>query len=370
MDLLSRYTVLVATILEVKGRNGSRYRAQVRLKGFPRQSATFSRKTDARRWASRMENELREGRYFKTAQAKKHTLSESVDRYLREVNPLRPRSMRDRQRHLEWWSAEIGHLTLADLTPVLVSEFREKLASETTVRGEKRSPATVNRYLASIAHLFTTAVRDWGWAEDNPCRRVARRKEPRGRVRFLSEEERARLLAACKASSDPRLYPLVLLGLSTGARAGELLRLRWAAVDLQREVAVLHETKNDDRRALPLSGLALVLLRDLRRVRRLDSDLVFAARDGRAVFPRWAWEKAVLAARLQDFRFHDLRHSAASYLAMSGATLAEIAEVLGHKTLAMVRRYSHLSSDHVAKVVATMNAKYLGQSEDDVASDG
>ncbi len=145
--------------------------------------------------------------------------------------------------------------------------------------------------------------------------------------------------------------------LSTGARRGELLALRWPDVDWQRQVAVLHDTKNRERRALPITGHAFELLQELARVRRIDSDLIFAGPTGKATYPRAAWERALRAAQIDDFRFHDLRHSAASYLAMSGATLAEIAEVLGHKTLAMVKRYSHLTEAHTAGVVARMNER-------------
>ena len=153
------------------------------------------------------------------------------------------------------------------------------------------------------------------------------------------------------------------LALSTGARQGELLGLRWADVDLGRGQAVLHHTKNQERRALPLTGVALGLLKDQARVRRIDTDFVFAGRAGRPVFPRKAWVEALRAAQIEDFRFHDLRHSAASELAMTGATLAEIAEVLGHKTLAMVKRYSHLTEQHTSKVVARMNERIFGADE-------
>ena len=102
------------------------------------------------------------------------------------------------------------------------------------------------------------------------------------------------------------------------------------------------------------------VLSDYSKVRRLDTDLVFTNSEGRAIFPRKAWELAFSASQIEDFRFNGLRHSAASYLAMSGATLAEIAEVLGHKTLAMVKRYSHLTEQHTIAVVARMNAKFIG----------
>lgn len=112
------------------------------------------------------------------------------------------------------------------MTPALISEQRAHLAKGTTVRHKKRSPATVNRYLISLSHVFTMAVREWGWMEQNPVQRVSKLKEPRGRVRFLSDEERDRLIKACRGSSDARLLPLVILAISTGARRGELVGLR------------------------------------------------------------------------------------------------------------------------------------------------
>ena len=337
------------------------YHSQVRLRGYPPQTATFARKTDAALWVQQTEAAIREGRHFKTSEAKRHTVSELIDRYRREVLSGKPeRKRRDQERHLDWWAAQIGTHRLSDLSPALIAEHREKLRSGMTVRKRRRAPGTVNRYLTSLSHALTVAVREWGWVADNPVRKVAKLKEPRGRVRFLSDEERDRLLTACSDSADPQLYPLVVLALSTGARRGELLGLRWPDVDLRRGVAVLHETKNDERRALPLAGLALELLQEQAGVRRIDSDLIFAGPTGRATFPRAAWEAALTAAQIEDFRFHDLRHSAASYLAMSGATLAEIAEVLGHKTLAMVKRYSHLTEQHTSAVVARMNERIFG----------
>ena len=139
------------------------------------------------------------------------------------------------------------------------------------------------------------------------------------------------------------------------------LRLRWRDIDFERGLAVLEETKNKERRAIPIAVLAAELLRQRKKTRRVDTDLVFVTAQGRkASFPQMAWEKALEGAQIEKFRFHDLRHSAASELAMSGATLAEIAEVLGHKTLAMVKRYSHLTEQHTSKVVARMNERIFG----------
>jgi integrase len=133
----------------------------------------------------------------------------------------------------------------------------------------------------------------------------------------LSDAERERLLEICRQSRDARLYPLVVLAIATGARQAELIGLRWSDVDLQRRSAILHKTKNGERRSLPLTGLALKLLRELEASRRPGSDHVFPGRRRKPAFPRRAWEVAAAAAGLEDFRFHDLRHSCASYLAMS-----------------------------------------------------
>jgi len=331
------------------------YRARIRLKGFPTETATFDRLTDARRWAQQTEAAIKEGRYFKTTEAKRHTLADLVERYSREYLPAKADGA-SQAYQLAWWSEQIGHHTLADVTPALVAEYRDKLAGGITRRHKRRSPATVNRYLAALSHAFTVAMKEWGWIDDNPMRKVSKPREPRGRVRFLSDDERARLLEACRNSANPHLYPAVVLALSTGARQGEIMGLEWSRIDLARGVATLEQTKNGERRALPLTGLALDLLKQ--RVRRIDTDLVFPGRNpARPVELRKPWLEALKAAGIEHFRWHDLRHSAASYLAMNGASLAEIAEVLGHKTLQMVKRYSHLSDQHTHDVVARMNAR-------------
>lgn len=362
----------MATIEKRTNDDGSiGYRVKVRLKGHPPQSATFTRLTDAKRWAQATEAAIREGRHFRTVEAKRHTLGDLVDRYVADVLPTKPKSEETQAGQLAWWKAQLGARILADVTPALLAEYRDKLGKEPlrsrssvqekAAEPRYRSSATVIRYMAVLSHAFTIAVQEWGWLEENPLRKVAKPKEPRGRVRFLSDDERARLLDACQGSSNPDLFPTVVLALSTGARRMEIMGLRWPQVDLKRGLITLTETKNGERRALPLAGKALELVRERSKVRRLDTDLLFPGSDPKKpVDLRAPWETALKVAEIEDFRWHDLRHSAASYLAMNGASLAEIAEVLGHKTLAMVKRYSHLSVDHTAGVVARMNEKIFG----------
>jgi len=333
------------------------YRVKVRRKGAPLQTATFSKRSEARKWAQMTEGAVLEGRYLKTAEAKRHTLADLIDRYIRDVLPLKkPSTAYSQGLQLQWWRRQLGHCLLSDVTHTRIVAHRDQLTQG------HRSNATANRYLTALSHALTVAVRDWGWLDDSPMRKVTKLKEPRGRVRFLSTEERERLLAACQVSKNTSLYTIVVLALATGGRQQELLTLRWPDVDFKRGTLTFHETKNGDRRTIPLTGYALDLLKQHAHVRDLETDRVFPAYTNiKRCRIRDAWNNAVRRAGITDFHFHDLRHSFASYLAMNGASLLEIAEVLGHKTLAMVKRYAHLSEAHTRGVVERMNRAVFGE---------
>ncbi|WP_416799472.1 tyrosine-type recombinase/integrase [Ciceribacter azotifigens] len=360
-------------ISERKKKDGTiQYKAVVRVKGYPTRTATFTRKTDAQKWAKQVEVQMEEGRHSKDGDSRYRTFGDMIDRYIRDVVPVRHNRRLARNAilcHLRWWKEQLGAELLTEVSAPRIVEMRDRLLrspavdskgkpyvdAEGNVRRSK-SPATVVRYLASLSVVYTTAVNEWEWADHNPVKKVRRPREPMGRVRFLSDTERSALLDACRDSANPLLYPIVVLALSTGARNNEIRSLTWSQVDLERRVIRLIETKNRERRALPLTGLAFDLMQDLHANRREDTELVFPRPDGKKpVFIENDWNKALTEAGIEDFRFHDLRHTAASYLAMNGATLAEIAEVLGHKTLQMVKRYAHMSEQHTMGVVERMN---------------
>jgi integrase len=338
------------------------YRVSIRLKGHPMQNATFASKTDAKKWAQATEAAIKEGRHFKTTEAKKHTLAELIDRYIKDVLPTKPKQAGHQQQQLEWWKARIGDYALADISTAMIVQCRDDLGNGETNRGKPRSPATVCRYLAALSHAFTIAVTEWQWLEISPMRHVKKPTEPRGRVRWLDDNERARLLAACQESSNQWLYLCVVLALSTGMRQAELMSLKWADLDLKAGFLILHHTKNNERRRIPLSGLALELLKEHSKLRRLDTPLLFPGNvhADKPIDLRAPWEAALKQAGINDFKWHDLRHSCASYLAMGGASLTEIGAVLGHKSIAMTQRYSHLSENHVAGVLEQMNQKIFG----------
>jgi integrase len=350
------------------------YRVQVRLRGHPSQSGTFSNRRDAARWASSLESGIREGRYFPHAMARKTTFAALAERYASSVlADARPKRSANAQRHIAWWLSSLGTLSLAEITPDHIAQARDALASQTYVRGKARlaegaptvpaaytrSGATVNRYLSTVSHMFTTAMREWRLIDRNPVADVRKKKESRGRARFLRDEERDALLAACAESAWPALHLLVLLAISTGARRGELIHLQWTDIcfDPPSPGALVQRTKNGDSRRLPLVGRTLQSLRAQKTANAAASRFVFA-HPSRMDEPYTAfdahWYAALAQARIDDFRFHDLRHTCASYLAAQGSSLLEIADVLGHRTMAMVKRYSHLAEGHKATVIARM----------------
>lgn len=349
----------MAVIQERKSADGkTKYRALVRLKGYPPQSATFDRKADAKKWAQDTESAIRNNRHFKSAEAKKHTVAELIERYTETVLPTKPKNAKNQTTHLSWWKNQIGYYMLSDVSSAMITQYRDNLLAEEIPGGKKRSPGTVARYMTTMSYVMNLALREWEWIESNPFNRVKKPTEPRGRVRFLDDEERERLLAACLESSHKNLYAIVVLAISTGMHQGEILNLKWKDIDLSRSRLVLHETKNNERRAIPIVGRAKEKLQQLSKIRLIDSQLVFPGKDpNQPTRIRKAWDAALIKAEIEDFRFHDLRHTTASYLAINGATLAEIAEVLGHKTLQMVKRYAHLSEAHTTSVVEKMNKK-------------
>lgn len=349
----------MATIVARKTKHGKTiYRVLVRRKGHRPLSAHFDKLGQAREWANQTEAAVKDGRYFKTQPGDGKTLGQLLDKYIAEELPKR-RDQHHTLRLLGWWRGQLGHLYLKDLRPHVLSECRETLAKTKSIRGGALAGSTINHYLAALSHVFTLAVKEWEWMEDNPISKVRRCKLPKGRTRFLSDNERERLLAACRESSSPYLYAVVMVAICTGARFGEILSLRWEDVDFERRIMRLLQTKNGDMRGVPLAAPAFAEILKLREARRGDAPWVFRrACDGaRPIEIRKHWFAARKKAGLHDFRFHDLRHTAASYLAMNGATLLEIAAVLGHKTLSMVKRYSHITDQHTSVILNRMTEK-------------
>lgn len=346
------------------------YTATIRIKGTKSKSinASFERLTDAKQWVAEYETKIKKGKHLKDIEAKKHTLAELIDRYIKFELPNRKSDHKKFETQLNWWKGKIGNYLLSDITPSILSEYRDILKREPSIKilkdggtiEKERSNATVNRYMASLSIALTIASREWEWLEENPMFKVTKKSETSGRVRFLSDKERIALLDACSHASNPLINLLVIIALSTGARFSEILYLKWENVDFTRRMFYFMDTKNKEHRAVPISRQAYELLKAHSKVRKINSSYVFARLDGKKPADlRWQWEDVIKKANLKDFRFHDLRHTAASYLAMNGATLVEISDILGHKTMQMVKRYSHLTKKHTARLLENMAEKMM-----------
>lgn len=369
----------MARIKERLAKDGTkRYTSEVRLKGYPPQTATFKRITDAKKWVQDTESAIREGRHFKTSEAKKHTLSEAIDRYLEDIAPakFKPAELEKRNQILNRWKSEIGYCRLSDLDIKDFIACRDVFIKNGGRNGSPLGAASIRRHFISISHVLKICQLEWHWIEQSPLKDgiIELPELPRGIVRFLDNNELARLIMACKESPNDLLYPAFILSVSTGMRQAETMNLywrepatppddsAWGVVNLAASCIILHQTKNGNRRRVPLVGEALAELQKLFKVRRLDTQLVFPSptHPHKPIELKKAWTNALREAEVVNFRWHDLRHMAASYLAQNGASLLDIAAVLGHSTLEMVKRYAHLSDGHVSNVVASMNAKIFG----------
>lgn len=325
-----------------------RYQAHVRRKGQPARSKTFTSKTRARSWIGRIEAAIEERRDLPQREAMRRTVADEIEAYLKDEGfaKLSGREQRKRAMHLRRWSELLGPITVADLTPLAIRDARTKL-KKSGGRDREITSATVNRYLASLSRFCSYLVGHELMAE-NPASsaKVERGPENKNKGRVMEPDERGKLLRACREESD-RLHALVVLALTTGGRRDtELLSLKWSEVDLAERRVRFVQTKNGQARSLPLPDAAVEMLKEMRGVRHLDGSVF-----GPDPFPDHAWRRARKAAGLDGLRFHDLRHAYATKLAEAEATLSELKHALGHKTLAMVLKYQHLTERAVEDAI-------------------
>lgn len=353
----------MATIQERKKKNGKiTFTATIRIKGYPPLSATFDRKTDANRWIQENESLMKQGRYLKDYEAQKHTLNELIDRYITTELPKRnPIDHKKYKTMLEWWKQHIGKYLLSKITPAILSECKEKLITEKSPKPKKgkktRSGATANRYMAALSIVLSIATKEWGWLDENPMLKVNKFTEKAMQDRFLMPEEIKKLLEGCKTfelkgeNYNYETYLFVLIALSTGARYSEIRNLRWQDVDLKNKQFYFYATKNGENRGVPITDSVMSELKAFKKVRNIKSDYLFTTKDGRKLIDMRVRFYKVLEVSGITCRFHDLRHTVASHIAMNGGSLLDIASVTGHKTMQMVKRYSHLTQKHTAKLL-------------------
>jgi integrase len=283
------------------------------------------------------------------------TFAQAVERYIGEKTRSK-KSIREDERQLRHLTTAFGASTpLAEITASAISAYKAtRMATQSRQTRALLSAASVNRPLALLRHLLRLAKEEWEVLSAVP--RIRLEREPEHRIRWLEPDEEARLRAACQASSNPWLYPIVVVALESGMRRSELLRLTWEQIDLSRGLIRLEKTKSGRRREVPMRQEVYDILSKLPD-----------PRSGR-VWPvtsiRSAFERAVVEAKLQDFHMHDCRHHFSSWWVMREGTLAALKDILGHRTLAMTMKYAHLNRQHLLAEVAKTERKQADSAHD------
>lgn len=302
-----------------------------------------SLKTDNRKLADKLYakvlTDIVEGRYFDTTKAKNTKFEEMIDKYLKER--AHSRDFTSVKTLLAFFS---GYM-ISQVTTRLIAEYR-------AMRLQSVKPATIYQELAFLRRVFNVAIREWEWLKDNPVSRLSFSVGNRNaRDRWLTLEEEKRLLDS--ATNPAWLRSLIFVALHTGMRRGEILDLRWQNVDLLRRLISIVKSKNGEKRTIPMSNSLYNLLKGM-NVRDIS---------GR-VFPlskssvRHAFDAVVEKANLEDFRFHDLRHTFATRLVQNGVDLYKVKELLGHKTITMTMRYAHHYPESLRSSIEVLDTCY------------
>jgi integrase len=321
-------------------------------------------KSDAEYKLACRRKDLGEGREPIVKKIPNYSFSHLADEYLKWAE--RQRSFRSKKGFVDQLRKDFGDAPLRRFSSMLIEQYQsERIKHGRKVTKVKRDdgieevregnkPATINRLVATLKHMFTKAV-EWDMVEEETLKRIRKVKlleENNRRLRFLTREEGQALLKAC----SEELRPIVAMALNTGMRKGEILSLTWDQVDLKHGFILLDRTKNGERREIPINEtLRASLLQGL--VRRLDVPFVFY--DPLTGKPYCDIKKGFLRAlrrsKIQDFKFHDLRHTFASHLVMAGVDLTTVKELLGHKSLVMTLRYAHLAPAHKVRAVQVLD---------------
>ena len=295
-------------------------------------------------------NEIREGKFFGKVKLREILVEDLVRDYLER---FQGKKVVDETRYMRILLESFAGKFVSDIDRRDVESFQAVRRATLCKDGLPRANSTCNREVEALRRLLNKAI-EWGMLERNPASRLKRLPEPQGRTRFLSLDEAKRLLEA----SSRHLRPIIVCALETGMRRGEILNLRWSDVDMKTHTIYLGKTKNGESRHVPISHRLFSVLSGLPR--RLGSDHVFTGEPkiGKTGNPfhdvRTSFENACRRAGIEGFRFHDLRHTAASHLAMAGVPLRTVGEILGHKTAAMTERYAHLTPEHTRKAVESL----------------
>ena len=312
------------------------WEASIEKKGFPRISRTFDTKGEAEIWAATVESEIGRGVYVSRKEAENTTLSEALDRYEREVSSEKKGHRREKTRILIWKNHPLAKRFLASIRGSDMASYRD----ERMKAGYASN--TIRLELAIISHLFEIARKEWGMEGlSNPVKSIRMPSPPSGRDRRLQTGELEKLLE----SSSEEMNQVILFSLETAMRRGEIAGMTWDMVDLKKRTVTLPDTKNGQKRIVPLSTEAVTILKERLNTRRIDGKVWDIGLD--AISQNFA--NACQKAGISGLHFHDLRHEATSRLFEKGFDTMEVKTITGHKTLQMLARYTHLRAEDLVE---------------------
>ena len=336
-----------------KQRENGWWQAVIRRKGYPIDSKTFEKKVDAEAWARKVERDIDRGVYLSSNEAERSTLGDIIKEFVRDFAPKHYRQREDKK---EAWrfqcdrlSEVMGEYSLAAIDQKIIRSYRDGRLSGEGDR-KKVGESTVRKELYMLSKILGFAEDELGMTlpRGNVIDKIRKPSEGKSRDRRLTTKEMEKLMAECLGSRNKLLMPAVTLAIETAMRQGELLQLEWCDIDYKRNLAMLRDPdkiKNQEPRAVPLTELAVTTLKGLPRPKK-----------GGVVFPvermtlYHAFMYACQRAKIKDFTFHDLRHEALSRLAERGDfSVLDMAAVSGHKTLQMLKRYTHLQAEKLAE---------------------
>lgn len=328
----------MATLIKNTDKSGKvTWQVKIRRKGFPPRTMTFSSKAQAQEWARRIEADMDTASHPANNHAEHTTLGDILTRYREEVVPTHRGAKHEFQRINQLLREPMSRCTLAELTPGIIAHWRD-------ARLRTVSPGSVLREMTILRSAIKRARNEWGIdLRECPLSRVTKPKDRPHRERRVSATEEALLYEGCRKARNPYLRPAIAFALETAMRQGEIVTLEWRNVDLIRRTARLPMTKNGRSRVVPLSTRAVEVLGTLPN----DTERVFHGFSTYSV--KHAFVRLVARVKLHDLHFHDLRHEAISRLVERGLNIMEVASISGHQTMQMLKRYTHLRAEDLAK---------------------
>ena len=314
-----------------------------------------------------MERDLKKAKGL--TEADKHFFDEAVLEYIQNHLPHLERKTRiEYERYLSFWEKELGSKLLSEITPSLIVGYRDRMKKEMIVREQGgrsnhqiRKPSPVNRYLATLSGVLTYCKTEKFWLDFNPCSAVKSLPEGETKERMLTDEEKERLFEVTKVD-HPRLYLALLIALTTGARRMEVWGLKINQINFKERTITFDKTKTHVKRTVKIVNSVFQMLEEYQRENpKIGEAFLFpSTKRGKGSYDfRRPFEQALEKAGIENFTWHDFRHTSASYHVMAGTPIKTMMDLFGWKTERMVHRYTHIRTDHKYEAQERMVEKFL-----------